>query len=715
MPDPNVKPGSAINVGNQALVPFNPYKPGPVNRGQVTWATPVTPVGILQSVAGQTPNQIKATVAGFQSPIPIVYGRTRVSGQLVQLQKISGSAYLCVYLFAQGEIEEFEKIYIDGTEFDCSSLAPETPISVSSIVGGGEIVYYVGNDTQDVSGFVSTYLPSYADTLAGYVVVSFWRRFWEFPLDASPPRVEALVKGLRVDDPRQSPTTAYSNNPSLCLAHFLTTYYKPNKTVDEASLIECADYNDDALDTTYIRHTIGAVIGASTSDMAAIIAYLEEAAQCYVSEVGDTFFFVPNKQRNSVADILPQRIDRRSIQYDRLPDRDIPDDVRVSFYDPDNNATNQAEAKGNITGRISKVSMPFVGTYQEAKRRAIERLRMLGGTTDAPDQRTDTVLRIRVFGQGLRLLRGEVVEVTEPLIGITNKPFIITSISVSGWNWFNLVLREYQPSAFSDDVSDQTSVPDFNITTDDPFNPPQITGLSGTGNHIEVGNAAGDIVGTIDITWDDPDYFWAEAIEIRVWGTYVFDSPDDTLLFTQREPGDATSATVVIDPYIERYVSPGQPGQPNTESLFKLQARIVAQSGAFGEWTDLPKVVTADALVQYEDPLPPAPDFVKLEKISNGDSPETFGLRVTIVDSTPNYVVGWSITETGGSCPAGYCEYEGNFAGLGSMVEEQAKSVTETDYFGLGEYVAGTTYSIDVKPVNRTMDFGTTRGNSITF
>ena len=63
------------------------------------------------------------------------------------------------------------------------------------------------------------------------------------------PKVDARVQGLKVSDPRTSPpTVAYSDNPALCLADFITdTDYGMGLTLDTTTVDAVADSNDGSI------------------------------------------------------------------------------------------------------------------------------------------------------------------------------------------------------------------------------------------------------------------------------------------------------------------------------------------------------------------------------------------------------------------------------------------------------------------------------------
>jgi hypothetical protein len=191
------------------------------------------------------PNELRI----HRNPIPVVYGRRQVEGQLVY-SKGSGPSLYCVYILCEGEVENIEDIRINGKQ---------------GIPSVGAIEIHKGSLTQGVSSLLQGLDPTWTYRLAGtaYVCVRITKIENEGGGDeggggGSPnedditdiPTLTAIVKGMRVYDPRVS-ATIYSTNPALILCDLLTnTRYGlsvPSSKIDWDSVKDAADYCDDII------------------------------------------------------------------------------------------------------------------------------------------------------------------------------------------------------------------------------------------------------------------------------------------------------------------------------------------------------------------------------------------------------------------------------------------------------------------------------------
>ena len=144
----------------------------------------------LNDLADASPR--KQVVAAEDTPIPITWGRDRQFGKVSCVAVHSGYLYLR-YTFGRGPIQEFETVFVDGVDASDSGGF----LSVS----GASIERYTGTSTQGVSPLLSAAIDGYSDTLRGYAYLVL-----RVPTGAATgfPRVEAIIKGQKVYDPRNS-------------------------------------------------------------------------------------------------------------------------------------------------------------------------------------------------------------------------------------------------------------------------------------------------------------------------------------------------------------------------------------------------------------------------------------------------------------------------------------------------------------------------------
>ena len=176
--------------------------------------------------------------------IPVVYGERRVGGVRVFIDtskdRTNQHLYMAIVM-AEGEVEDITDIYIDdipitdekfrlnplsaNLEYEVFTGTPNQPVSQLLKQGTS----YSGNpdiSNPEVAQYLLDNDPTgnfpWADDhrLQGvaYIALKF---VWDQNAYSGVPDVTAIVKGKKVYDPRTQ-TTAWSNNPALCIRDYLT-------------------------------------------------------------------------------------------------------------------------------------------------------------------------------------------------------------------------------------------------------------------------------------------------------------------------------------------------------------------------------------------------------------------------------------------------------------------------------------------------------------
>ena len=201
------------------------------------------------------------------APLPVVYGLRKVGGTRVFME-VSGTdnEYLHVVIaMSEGEINSFENVYLNDI------------LSTDSRFSGLLNVYtHTGADNQTADSNLVADVPNWTSNhrLRGtaYVYVKL-----KFDVDAYPqglPTITADVKGTKVYDPRSS-TTAWSDNPILCIRDYLTNtrYGRGIETalIDDTSFNAAANYCDTTVTiggATVKRYTTNGIVNTSQGSMA---------------------------------------------------------------------------------------------------------------------------------------------------------------------------------------------------------------------------------------------------------------------------------------------------------------------------------------------------------------------------------------------------------------------------------------------------------------
>jgi hypothetical protein len=195
----------------------------------------------------------------------IIYGRTRVGGvRIYDTSTGEKNKYLHrILAFAGHEIDSYQQIYLNDEVVTINGSGEVTsPARYVNPEGGSyvRIKRYFGTSTQEADPHLVSDTASLAvnngrwtssHRLQGiaYIYVRF-----EYSADAFPngvPSVSAVIRGKKVFDPRTG-TTAWSDNPALCLRDYITSDYglaqSPSK-VEDSLVITAANICDQTIDS----------------------------------------------------------------------------------------------------------------------------------------------------------------------------------------------------------------------------------------------------------------------------------------------------------------------------------------------------------------------------------------------------------------------------------------------------------------------------------
>jgi len=226
-------------------------------------------------------------------PIPVIYGRRKVGGTRVFISTGGNKneyLYMAIAL-SEGQIDAVEEIYIND----------ELWLKDGSVVSGNKFVNLIthgialGGDDQAYIQMLSEADATWGTNhrLRGIAYVAL-RFKYDQDVFSGIPDVKCVVRGKKVYDPRTS-TTAWSNNPALCLRDYLTNsrYGKGLSTslIDDDSFIAAANF----LDTAETKHTESVTadgsyaIGTTSLDLAGAFTWIQRGD--YLQFAGDSTLY----------------------------------------------------------------------------------------------------------------------------------------------------------------------------------------------------------------------------------------------------------------------------------------------------------------------------------------------------------------------------------------------------------------------------------------
>ena len=442
------------------------------------------------------------TQRGSALPHQIIYGKTRIASGVVFQGTTDNNKYLhSVLAFAGHEVEEFETIYFND---EVLTLSGNNVIAPAKYVGKVKVVKKLGTTTQtavtssDLGGVTP---PSQWTTDCKLLATAYLYVMLEFDADAFPngvPEVTAVVKGKKVYDPRTS-TTAWSDNPALCMRDYLTSGKEgTNTTIYNYGLSEDIESVDDDLvtiaanvcdqvvtlpdSTTQNRFTLNGAFTTNTTPYDAIINLS--------TSMGGLLWYAQGKWRMKPAYYTSPVLDlneddlRSGIQIStRHSRRENFNVVKGTFrgpksdYQPSdfpqvpvlNSATYDAllAADGGQESVID-LELPFTDDPDAARRLALITL-----------ERNRQQLTVQAtFGmRAFQVQVGDIIRLTNTRLGFDNKEFEVVTWDFGIRDEYDILtsmtLREISESVF-DEVSDGAVYESDNTTLPSPFDVPPV-------------------------------------------------------------------------------------------------------------------------------------------------------------------------------------------------------------------------------------------------
>lgn len=483
----------------------------------VNWASPVAPRDTINESASSA-KDTQLTVAAQNEPIPIIYGQPRIGPRVAYVLNYQ-SKLVILAVWGHGEIEGIQKLWLDDVETTASSST--TSGSAVEVTYANGIIgrHYKGTASQirdsllyDAFLAQSPSVGGYSDTLNGYAYSVF-----HVPAGISSgfPRLNVLIKGQKVYDPR-STTTAWSDNPALCLASFINnSTFGAGLAIDWSSVSTVADFNDELVGGEK-RRTLNLYLD-KIQTVSQWIDTLRTYASCWVVRSGDTIKLVADKPtassytfNHSLGNILSiSDIKKRGT-------RDLPNVMIVNYTDtsvvPYKDAPayveNTAALALQIARKESSISLPGINRYSQAYREAVERLNKL--------TLCDLSFSLEVFDEGLSLDIGDVVGVKHP-IGISDQygnAKLMRVLGISGeYGKYKLTLNEYDEAVYSNSVETAPTWADTGLFS--PSEPPDPN--TPTLSEVLYQKQNGTWASLLKASWTPVNYSFLSYYVVELW------------------------------------------------------------------------------------------------------------------------------------------------------------------------------------------------------
>lgn len=411
------------------------------------------------------------------APRRVVYGLTRVGGNIVFMEATDNNKYLHIIIALAGhEINSVEKVFFNDEEVVWNV---STGIASSGTYQDvARIRYALGTDSQTAySELVSESDGKWTTDHRLRGIASLYVRL-EYNADKYPqgvPNITALVKGKKVYDPRTT-TTVWSANPALCISDYLTdTRFGMSATyaseVDETALTAAANICDQdvnlAAGGTENRYELHGVFDSSATPETVLNGMLSAMAGRLTYVGGQWKIYAGAYQSPTLTfdeDDLRSGIKIQTI----LSRRELFNGVKGTFQSAANNyissdfppVISSTYASQDNGQALRNISLPFTTSPSMAQRLAkIELLRA----------RQQITVQLPLKLNGLKAEVGDVIQVTNARMGWSSKPFEVVGSQIAFEGeviGVNLDLRETDSSVF-----------DWSTDEESPFDPAPNTNL----------------------------------------------------------------------------------------------------------------------------------------------------------------------------------------------------------------------------------------------
>ncbi len=424
--------------------------------------------------------EIRGTQLNKQSnnaQIPVIYGERLVGGTRVFLET-SGTDNTYLYgamILAEGEINAITEIQVNDSvvTFD-GSFADGTQITSNDTKFGSTIVLqpFYGTEGQAAASLLTT-LTNWTSNhkLSGLAYIAF-RLTWDADKYSGIPNIKVKVQGKKVstfDSGGNETTGVYSTNPVWCLLDFLRNE-RYGKGISDSDLDISSFYTASQIAETQVTPYSGgsdinlfdcnAVLNTNKKildnvkvllkGMRGLLPYVQGKFKLLIETTGTSTFTL---NEDNIIGGIKLESERKNDKYNRVvinfvnPQKSFQAD---SIVYPETDAEHQTYKtadggflqEGNIT--LDTITSPY---------QALE-----FGKIILNRSRNNLKLGLTANYEALDLAIGDIVNVTSSLLGMTNKPFRVSGMTLNVDFTASLSLQEHQDAWYTFDEKTEVAV-----------------------------------------------------------------------------------------------------------------------------------------------------------------------------------------------------------------------------------------------------------------
>lgn len=480
----------------------------------------------------RTGQERQQTFRSAIAPHQVIYGTTVVSGPTVYATSSGADASLMhvIVVLAAHEVDGIDDVWINDTQITNAEIDGSGNVTGGTLSGFVRIKKYLGTAAQAADADLIAEAPGGEWTsnhrLSGraYVYVRLQQSAEKFPGGLA--NIKAKVRGKKLFDPRTS-TTAFSNNAALCILDYLRSaagLQIGSSEWDSAHWQAQANLADETVTitsggATQARYTID---GSFTTDLAPAdiiedmlssgvgdMVFRDGKFWLYLADFVDRTVTLTTKDLRGPVEVQGSRPISETFNAVRGTYTNPDDKWQPADFPPIRNPGYVLEDGGIET--FQNIELPFVTEERRAQRLA--KIVLETG-------RQEIVVRLSCKMTALRVATMDIVGLTLPQFGWTDKRFRVREWRLSEQGGIDLTLKE-EASAAYDWAYGEATVGDPAPDTDfvSPFQkPPTISGLAAFSGDDELDvQSDGTIVSRVRLTWTQvPNIFVTSGGRVEV-------------------------------------------------------------------------------------------------------------------------------------------------------------------------------------------------------
>ena len=505
----------------------------------------------------------------------IIYGEARVGGVRVYDSSTGESnEYLHrIMAFAGHEVDSYTAIYLDDEPLTIDSetgevTAPEKYVGFVRVLtrkGGsdnGTAIQELIDDTADLASNAGKWTAAHKLQGIAYVYVRFKYDQNAFPNGV--PAISAKIRGKKVYDPNTD-TTAWSDNPALCVRDYLTSDYglaQPDSRIDDLKVIDAANICDQTVEGQS-RYTCNGAF-TTAGQPAQIITDL-------LSSMGGLVWYGQGKWRMKAAAWSTPSLSfndddlRSSISLStRHSRRDNFNTVKGTFAGDETDwqatdyplVTDPAYVTAD-NGIVNTLDFPLPFTSNQLTAQRVARI--------ALNRNREQLTFKASFGlRALEVQVGDFINISNERFGWTDKAFEVVEwtfgLTQDNDIQVNMTLREISEAVFTGQNGE--IIEGNNTTLPDPSSNLAITNLAANGaGQVQ---PDGTFIETAIVTWDAVSNAFVDYYEVEWRASYTSSYNSTT----------TTDNTIELTPLV-------------SDVAYIIRVRAVTVSGIKGDWASV--------------------------------------------------------------------------------------------------------------------------------